>query len=110
MRYNTFVINNTIEDIKANAKIRLKDYSFSSTLAALEQYIRKNIENDINFVPYREQNGKILVAYSYDERKVSDDDVSEMISKLLMDAFGYDFHGNVNPAICIRLCRKYSQL
>ena len=96
MRYNTFVINNTIEDIKANAKIRLKDYSFSSTLAALEQYIRKNIENDINFVPYREQNGKILVAYSYDERKVSDDDVSEMISKLLMDAFGYD-KGVVNP-------------
>ena len=68
MRYYGFALNTTSEEIREGARIRLKDYDYDSTVAAINSYMYKNAKNGISFFAYREEEGALQSAFSYDEK------------------------------------------
>ena len=69
MRYYSFVLNTTSEEIREGAKIRLKDYDYESAVGAVNNYMYRNMKNGISFFAYREEGNAIPAAFAYDERK-----------------------------------------
>lgn len=69
MRYYSLVLKTTSEKIMENATIRLKDFDYQSAIGAMNNYIYKNIKNDIAYFAYREEENVILAVFAYDERK-----------------------------------------
>ena len=87
MRYFGFVLKTNSEQIKENAKIRLKEYDYQSTVAAMNNYMYKNMKNGICYFAYREDGGTTLAAFSYDEKKGSFRDAYDYIIEMLNDVF-----------------------
>ena len=87
MRYYSLVLNTTTEKIREGAKIRLKDYDYESTIGAMNSYMHRNMQNGISYFAYREEEGSILAAFSYDERSGSFSDAYEHILDNLKEVF-----------------------
>ncbi|MCH5257668.1 MAG: AAA family ATPase [Lachnospiraceae bacterium] len=87
MRYFGFVLKTNSEQIKENAKIRLKEYDYQSPVAAMNNYMYKNMKNGICYFAYREDGGATLAAFSYDEKKGSFRDAYDYIIEMLNDVF-----------------------
>lgn len=52
MRYFGFVLKTNSEQIKENSKIRLKEYDYQSPVAAMNNYMYKNMKNGIYLREY----------------------------------------------------------
>ena len=87
MRYYSFVLKTTSAKIQEGAKIRLKEYDYDSPVAAMNNYIYKNIQNAMAFFAYREEEGAIYASFSYDERKNSFQDAYNHILEILSEVF-----------------------
>ena len=88
MRYYGFVLSSTAEKIEENAAVKLKDYDFWGTIAAVNNYMQKNMKNDQVFFAYREEKNTICAAFAFDEKKYSADGSFDDISILLKENFG----------------------
>lgn len=90
MRYFEFVLKTNAEQIEKNAKIKLKNYDYQSPIAAMNNYMYKNMKNDICYLAYREEGDTVLAVFSYDEKKDS-----------LCEAYDYIL-GMLNEIFCIK--------
>lgn len=87
MRYFGFTLRTSAEQIEKKAKIRLKEYDYQSPVAAMNNYMYKNMKNGICFFAYREEGNAILSAFSYDEKKESFCDAYDYILEMLNGIF-----------------------
>lgn len=87
MRYYKLILNTTSDEITKGATIRLRDYDFESAIGAVNRYMYQNLDNNILFLMYREENGKILTALSYDEKRGTLNDAYDCILKILSEKF-----------------------
>lgn len=87
MRYYCFALIAGADQIKKNAKINLREYAYQNPIAALNNYMYKNIKNDLCFFAFREQENVTSAVFSYSERKISFHDAFECIFEMLNDVF-----------------------
>ena len=87
MRYYCFALRAGADQIKKNAKINLREYAYQNPIAALNNYMYKNIKNDLCFFAFREQENVTSAVFSYNERKISFHDAFECIFEMLNDVF-----------------------
>ena len=89
MKYFKLALKTTSEDIKANTtKIRLKDYDYDSTVAAMNTYFYRNLEADICFLAYRDKDkNEIPSVFSYDDRTLGYDESYACVTDFLKNIF-----------------------
>lgn len=87
MRYFGFAMKTGSEQIRENAKIKLRDYDYQSPVAAMNSYMYKNMKNGICYFAYREEADGILAAFSYDGKKGSFLDMYDYILEMLHEIF-----------------------
>lgn len=87
MRYFDFIMKTNAEQINENAKINLREYAYENSIAAMNSYLYRHMKNGICFLAYREEEGAILAAFSFDEKKGSFSDVYDYILEMLHEIF-----------------------
>ena len=87
MRYFGFAMKTSSEQIRENAKIKLREYDYQSPVAAMNSYMYKNMKNGICYFAYREEANGILAAFSYDGKKGSFLDMYDYILEMLHAIF-----------------------
>lgn len=87
MRYYKFLIKTTAAQIKENTKVNLREYDYSSPVAAVNNYMYKKLKNDTTFFVYREEQEYVAAVFSYNERKYSLDDTYHDILEMLDETF-----------------------
>lgn len=89
MRYFKMILGTNAQQIEENAKVRLKDYSYDSTFAAVNSFMHKNMRNGLSFLIYRVEEGEsVFTGFSFDEKKERLEDVYFYLSEILKDTFG----------------------
>lgn len=88
MRYYSFTLNANAEQIKEKTQINLRQYDYNNnTFAAMNSYMYQNLDNDVYFFVYREEENATYAVFSYDEKKSVFDDVFIYITGVLKEAF-----------------------
>ncbi len=87
MRYFNFALNTSAELIKEKATINLREYAYENPLAAVNNYMHRNLKNDVAFFAYREEENVTLAVFSYDERKGAFSESFAYIYRALNDVF-----------------------
>ncbi len=87
MRYYSFILAVNEEYIIKNTTIRLKDYYYDNAIGAMNTYVVRNIENDLAFFAYREENNRIYSSMSYDEQKTDFQAAYDHITGMLESVF-----------------------
>ncbi len=87
MRYYNFTLGTNGEQIKEKAKVNLKEYSYDGPIAALNGYMGKNMENNVYFFAYREDENTVDAAFSFNEQKMTFQDAYSHVLSLLSDDF-----------------------
>lgn len=87
MRYYCFALNTGAHKIKENAKINLREYNYNNTLAAMNNYMFRNMKNDLCFFAFREEENVTFAVFSYNEKKSSFQDAYDYIVGMLNDVF-----------------------
>lgn len=88
MRYYGFELGTNVEEIKENAKIELQHYGYDNVLESINSYMYQNMKNNRTFLVYREEDNLISAIFSFDEQKLSFQNVYEGILEMLRDTFG----------------------
>ena len=88
MRYYGFKLGTNVEEIKENAKIELRHYGYDNVLESINSYMYQNMKNNRTFLVYREEDNLISAIFSFDEQKLSFQNVYEGILEMLRDIFG----------------------
>lgn len=88
MRYYGFELGTNTEKIKENAKIELRHYGYDNVLESINSYMYQNMKNNRTFLVYREEDNLISAIFSFDEQKLSFQNVYEGILEMLRDTFG----------------------
>lgn len=88
MRYYGFVLNTNTDEIKENARINLREYAYDNPVAAINNYMLKNMKNDVSFFVYREEdNNSVFTVFSYNEKKGRFQDIYTYLLEMLNDNF-----------------------
>lgn len=87
MRYYSFTLNANAEQIKEKTQIDLRQYDYYNTFAAVNSYMYKNLDNDVYFFVYREEENAAFAVFSYDEKKSVFNDVFAYITEVLKEIF-----------------------
>ena len=87
MRYYSLVLNANKEEIKEKARVNLREYSYDSTIAAINNYMSKNMKNNFSFCVYREGENVIYSTFSYDEKFEEFSVAFDYILEMLNEAF-----------------------
>lgn len=87
MRYFGFAIKTNAEQIKENAKIKLREYAYENPITAMNNYLYKNMKNGVCYFAYREEEEAILAAFSFDEKKGVFSAVYDYILEMLHETF-----------------------
>ena len=88
MRYYGFTLNTSHEEIKANSKIKLREYDLSSEIAAVNKYMFQHMVSAIRFLAYNEEEGNSVEAvFAYDESKYTFAEAYAYILNMLEDSF-----------------------
>ena len=90
MRYFNCMLNANSESIQKNTKIRLKDYDYSSTIAAVNTYMYSHLENGQAFLVYREEKNRLLAIFAFDEKRYTYQDACEHYADILGRVFGVE--------------------
>ena len=107
MRYYCFVLNTDAHEIKKNAKINLREYNYNNTLAAMNNYMFRNMKNDLCFFTFREEENVIFAVFIYNEKKSSFQDAYDYILGMLNDVFLIK-KNKVNPyEVTMFACHEY---
>lgn len=87
MRYYSLVLNANKEEIKEKARVNLREYGYDSTIAAINNYMSKNMKNNFSFCVYREGENVIYSTFSYDEKFEEFSVAYDYILEMLNEAF-----------------------
>ena len=87
MRYYSFVLNANKEEIKENSRDKIRKYGYDDTFAAINNYMSKNMKNNISFCVYREGENLIFSTFSYDEKFEEFSVAYDYILEMLNEAF-----------------------
>lgn len=88
MRYFKMMLGTSAQRIEENSKIRLKEYAYDSSVAAVNMYMHKTMRNGLSFLIYRtEENESALAGFSFDEKHERFEKVYSYIMELLKDTF-----------------------
>ena len=87
MRYYNFTLAATSEEIEKNTLIRLKDYSYEGTICAVNEFMYRNLKNDIAFFGYREEENAILASFSYNDVKGNFQEAYDEVFGMLRENF-----------------------
>ena len=87
MRYYSLVLNANKEEIKEKARVKLREYGYDSTIAAINNYMSKNMKNNFSFCVYREGENVIYSTFSYDEKFEEFSVAYDYILEMLNEAF-----------------------
>ena len=87
MRYYELILKTNMACVKENARIKLNDYSYDNTFAALNAYMMKNMNNGLTFFVFREEENITRASFSYDEQIDSFSSVYDHITGILAEVF-----------------------
>lgn len=87
MRYYNFALNASADQIKENTTINLREYAYENTIAAVNNYMYKRLDNDEFFFAYREEGNTTFAVFSYDEKKWAFVDTFARITGVLKEEF-----------------------
>ena len=88
MRYYSFIMKTSSEEIAQNTKIRLREYNYDCTLGAVNDFIQQTKQKqDSCFFAYREEEGKISAAFSFNEKTDSLQSAFELLTETLKENF-----------------------
>ena len=87
MRYEIFSLKTNPEQIKANAKIRLNEYSYDGPVEALNVFVQKNTSTDMAFYIYGIEDDVARAAMAFDEQKYPSNSAFDCICDLLKANF-----------------------
>lgn len=87
MRYFTMALAATEEQIEEESKVRLRDYSYDSPIAAVNSYMLKEMRNGLTFLIYRIEENVILAGFTFDEREDKLEEVYSYIMDILKGTF-----------------------
>ena len=89
MRYYSLILKANSDQIQKEtvSDIRLRDYCYDSAIGAVNAYVYKNIENNVGFYMYHEEEDKIYAVFSYDEKKISYRDAYDCLTETLREKF-----------------------
>ena len=86
MRYFEFMLDTTAKEIEKNATVNLREYAFNKPIGAVSSYLFGNLKNGVYCFMYREEQGAVLSAFSYDEKtrtfREAYDDILEMLRQI----------------------------
>lgn len=87
MRYYTFALYASADQIKEKTTINLREYAYENTIAAVNNYMYKRLDNDVCFFAYREEGNTTYAVFSYDEKKGAFVDAFSHITGVLKEDF-----------------------
>ena len=87
MRYYNFALNASADQIKEKTTINLREYAYENTIAAVNNYMYKRLDNDEFFFAYREEGNTTFAVFSYDEKKWAFVDTFARITGVLKEEF-----------------------
>lgn len=87
MRYYNFALYASADQIKENTTINLREYAYENTIAAVNNYMYKRLDNDVCFFAYREEGNTTYAVFSYDEKKGAFVDAFSHITGVLKEDF-----------------------
>lgn len=87
MRYCKFNFNADMESLEALIKEKRFENYYDGPVPTINNYIIRNIKNDIAFFIYRVEEGVLYAAFAYNERKDSYSDVWDIITGPLKNVF-----------------------
>ena len=87
MRYYNFVLYASADQIKEKTTINLREYAYENTIAAVNNYMYKRLDNDVCFFAYREEGNTTFAVFSYDEKKGAFVDAFSHITGVLKEDF-----------------------
>lgn len=71
MRYYNFALYTSADQIKEKTTINLREYAYENTIAAVNDYMYKRLDNDVAFLAYQEEGNTIFAIFVYDEKRKS---------------------------------------
>lgn len=87
MRYYNFALYASADQIKEKTTINLREYAYENTIAAVNNYMYKRLDNDVCFFAYREEGNTTYAVFSYDEKKGAFVDAFSHITGVLKEDF-----------------------
>lgn len=87
MRYYNFALYASADQIKEKTTINLREYAYENTIAAVNNYMYKRLDNDVCFFAYREEGNTTFAVFSYDEKKGAFVDAFSHITGVLKEEF-----------------------
>ena len=87
MRYYSLVLDTSVEEIKENARVNLREYGYDNTFVAVNTFMSKNMKNNFSFCAYREGENIFIATFSYDEKYEKFNEAYDYILEMLNDAF-----------------------
>lgn len=87
MRYYTFALYASADQIKEKTTINLREYAYENTIAAVNNYMYKRLDNDVCFFAYREEGNTTYAVFSYNEKKGAFVDAFSHITGVLKEDF-----------------------
>lgn len=87
MRYYNFALYASADQIKEKTTINLREYAYENTIAAVNSYMYKRLDNDVCFFAYREEGNTTFAVFSYDEKKGAFVDAFSHITGVLKEDF-----------------------
>ena len=87
MRYYHVILNTSSEEIKEKAKVNLREYSYDSPIASVNNYMYRNLQKEISFLAYQEEENLVYAVFAYNEKKIMYQDAYQAIAEMLKAAF-----------------------
>ena len=69
MRYYHVIFNTSSEEIKEKAKVNLREYSYDSPIASVNNYMYRNLQKELSFLAYQEEENLVYAVFAYNEKK-----------------------------------------
>lgn len=87
MRYYHVIFNTSSEEIKEKAKVNLREYSYDSPIASVNNYMYRNLQKELSFLAYQEEENLVYAVFAYNEKKIMYQDAYQAITEMLKADF-----------------------
>ena len=65
MRYYHVIFNTSSEEIKEKAKVNLREYSYDSPIASVNNYMYRNLQKELSFLAYQEEENLVYAVFAF---------------------------------------------
>lgn len=87
MRYYHVIFNTSSEEIKEKAKVNLREYSYDSPIASVNNYMYRNLQKELSFLAYQEEENLVYAVFAFNEKKIMYQDAYQAITEMLKADF-----------------------